>query len=129
MNANHVRRKEIYRLAEHSGLRFDPADAPTNDPKSVDHCRMRVGPDKRIGELDHLAIEYTLCQIFKVHLVDDADARRHHPKPVESLCSPLKEPVSLAITEKFDLHVPLIGRFAAGVVDLDGVIDDKINGN
>ena len=38
------------RLAEHRRLGLDPADTPAEDAEPVDHRRVRVGADDRVGE-------------------------------------------------------------------------------
>ena len=46
VNADDLRREKIHRLAEHSRFRLDPADAPADDTKPVDHRRMRIGSNQ-----------------------------------------------------------------------------------
>ena len=43
-------------LAEHRGLGLDPADAPTEHAETVDHRRVAVGADQRVGIRDHRAV-------------------------------------------------------------------------
>ncbi len=52
MNANHVRRQKINRLAEHARFGLDAANAPADDAQTVDHGRMRVGPDQSVRVID-----------------------------------------------------------------------------
>ena len=40
VHADHFGREKINRLAEHSGLGLDAADAPADDAESVDHRRV-----------------------------------------------------------------------------------------
>ena len=40
MNANHIRRQEVNRLAEHRSLGFNTADAPSDNAESVNHRRV-----------------------------------------------------------------------------------------
>ena len=42
-------REEVNRLPEHRGLRLDATDAPADDAEAVDHRRVRVGADQRVG--------------------------------------------------------------------------------
>src|SRR5207245_10238664 len=44
------------RLAEHSRLGFDAADAPAQHPEPVDHRRVRVGADERVRERHAVAL-------------------------------------------------------------------------
>ena len=50
MHADDVRRQEINRLPEHARLGFDAADAPADNAEAVDHRRVRIGADERVGE-------------------------------------------------------------------------------
>ena len=47
--AEHLRQQHRDRLAEHRGLGLDPADAPAEHAEAVDHRRVRVGADERVG--------------------------------------------------------------------------------
>ena len=48
--ADDLRDEHRDRLAEHRGLGLDPADTPAEHPEPVDHRRVRVGADERVGE-------------------------------------------------------------------------------
>ena len=52
VHADHVRRQEVHRLAEHAGLGLDAAHAPADDADAVDHRRVAVGADQRVGVVD-----------------------------------------------------------------------------
>ena len=49
VHADDFRRQEINRLTEHAGFRFDSAHAPADDAETVDHGRVRIGADERVG--------------------------------------------------------------------------------
>ena len=49
VNADHFRNEEGDGLAEHAGLGFDAAHAPTDDADAVDHGGVRIGADKGVG--------------------------------------------------------------------------------
>ena len=49
LEAEHLRDQQRHRLAEHRRLGLDPADAPAEHAEPVDHRRVRVGPDERVG--------------------------------------------------------------------------------
>ena len=49
VNAHDIRREKINRLAEHARFGFDAADAPADDAEAVDHRRVRIGADERVG--------------------------------------------------------------------------------
>jgi hypothetical protein len=49
LEADDVRDQHRDRLAEHRGLGLDAADAPAEHAEAVDHGRVRVGADQRVG--------------------------------------------------------------------------------
>ena len=49
LEADDLRDQHRHRLAEHRRLGLDPADAPAEHAEAVDHRRVRVGPDERVG--------------------------------------------------------------------------------
>ena len=82
-----------YRLAQHRRLGLDPAHAPAQNGKAVDHGCMRVGPDERVRVGHFFAVlifvrPNGLGQIFEVHLVANASARRHNPEVVKRALAP-----------------------------------------
>ena len=55
------------------------------------------------GPLLIVAQEHALGQILEVHLMHDADVRRHHAEIVERLLPPAQELVALAVALEFEL--------------------------
>src|SRR5205807_5082015 len=108
VDTHHIGSKEVYRLTQHSGLGFDPTDAPTDDPEAVYHSGVRIRPDKRIGKIHAVALEHSFCYIFQIHLVNDADSRRYDAESVKSLGPPFQKAIPLVISLKFHLHVSLV---------------------
>ena len=53
--AHHFRRQEVNRLSKHSGFRLNSAHAPANYTETVNHRRVRVGADERVGKVDVVA--------------------------------------------------------------------------
>ena len=49
VHADDFRREEINRLPEHARFRFDSAHAPADDAEAIDHRRVRIGADERVG--------------------------------------------------------------------------------
>ncbi len=92
---------------------------------------MRVGADQgiRIGEgfavlfagPDHLA------EVFQIHLVTDAGARRHYGEVVECLLAPAQKLVAFTIALHLDLDVLLECLIVAETVDHHRVVDDQIH--
>src|SRR3546814_10995572 len=67
------------RLAEHRGLRLDPADAPAEHAEAVTHRRMAVGADAGVGVGDRLPVTilsrpHRLPDMFQVALVAEGGA-------------------------------------------------------
>ena len=93
MHADDFRREEINRLPEHPGFRFDAAHAPADDAEAIDHGRVRIGADERVGIEDLISIrfrlpaQHALGEIFEIDLMHDADAGRHELK-VSNACRP-----------------------------------------
>ena len=104
-HADHDRLRQEHRLAEHRGLGLDAADAPAQDAEPVDHRRVRVGADERVGERDAVARRDDLPEVLQVHLVADAGAGRHHAQPVERLLRPAQQRVPLAVAPVLELDV------------------------
>src|SRR5688572_1477430 len=111
VNTNNVRRQEVDRLAQHSSLGFDATDTPTNNTQTVDHSRVRIRADERVG-IVNILLPNVLCEILEIDLVTDADARRNDRESVESLCAPFQKLISRAIAPELDLHV-LFKRIAS----------------
>ena len=119
------------RLAEHRGLRFDPADAPADDAEPVDHRRVGVGADERVGIGQRLAAgllaEDHAREVLEVDLVDDAGVGRHDLEVVERRLAPAQERVALLVARELELGVQLGGVQLAVVIDLDRVVDDQLD--
>ena len=133
LEAEHLRQEHRDRLAQHRGLGLDPADAPTQDAKPVDHRRVRVGADERVGiglrDAVGLMAEHHLAQVLEVHLVADAGCRRHHAEVVERLLAPAQEGVALLVSLVVAVRVDLERALVAERVHLDRVVDDQVDGN
>ena len=119
-------------LAEHGCLGLDAADAPAEHAEAVDHGRVRVGADARVGvRLERAAVGAVvddLCEVLDVDLVDDAGARRDDLEVVERGLAPAQELVALAVALVLDLDVALQGVVTAEQVGDDGVVDDHLGG-
>ncbi len=127
LEADHLRDEHRERLPEHRGLGLDPADAPADDAEAVDHRRVRVGADQRVGEGGVvLAAHDAAGQVLEVDLVADAGVGRDDAEVHEGLRAPAQEGVALRVALVLELGV-LLDRADGGVlVDLDRVIDDEI---
>ncbi len=119
------------RLAEHRGLRFDAAHTPTEHAEPVDHRRVRVGADERVGVGDLLSVfgsdEYGLAEVLEIHLVADAGAGRHDAEVLERVLSPPQEDVALFVAVELELGVDQERGLRAVLVHLDRVVDDEVD--
>ena len=79
VHAHHIRRQQVDGLAEHAGFRLDAADAPADHADAVDHRRVRVGSDQRVGIVDTILLVHAARKILEVDLVHDADPRAERP--------------------------------------------------
>ena len=125
-NPDHLGNEHVDRLPEHDSLCLDPPYSPTNDAESIDHRRVTVGADERIGKEHSIGLPNDLAEVFEVDLMDDSRRGGDDPKVVERFLSPLEELVSLAIAIEFLLAVDSEGNPGVEGIDLDGVVDDQI---
>ena len=121
-----------HRLAKHRGLGLDPADAPAEHAEAVDHRRVAVGPDQRVGIGDLLAILVggrpdRLGDMLQVDLVADAGAGRHDLEIVERRRAPFEELVALGIALIFKLDILLERARRPEFVDHHAMIDDQVD--
>ena len=132
--AHHLGDQHGNRLAEHGRLGLDAAHAPAEHREPVDHGGMAVGADQRIGE-GHLRLPLLLLgphglrQIFKIDLVADAGAGRHHAEIVEGPRPPAQEGIALAVPLVFLLDIHLEGLVGAEGVDHHRMVDDEVDGS
>ena len=105
VHAHHVRRQEINRLAQHPRLRLDAAHAPAHDADAVDHRRVRIRAHQRVRIIHLARVQHALGQIFQVHLMHDADARRHHLERVKRLHAPLQKLIALPVAREFQVQI------------------------
>jgi hypothetical protein len=96
-------------------------------PEPVDHRRVGVGADERVGERDAVPHGDHLTEVLEVHLVADAGAGRHDAEPLERLLRPPKEGVPLAVPPILELDVALVRLGRAEEVDLHGVVDHEVD--
>ncbi len=120
------------RLSEHRCFRFDAADAPAEHAESVHHRGVRIGADERVGVREGRTVlvggEHRAAEVFEVHLVADAGARRHDGEIAERALAPAEERVALLIALELTRGVDEQRGLDAELVDLHRVIDDEIGG-
>src|SRR6202030_895255 len=121
------RREEINRLPEHAPFCFNPAYAPSDDAEPVDHRRMRIVADQRVGEESAVALKNPLREILEVYLMHDTDAGRDEPESFERLLAPFQELVTLAVAFELHLHVQAERFGGPCEIHLHGMIDHEID--
>ena len=136
---DHFGQHHRQRLPEHGGLGFNAADAPAEHRQAVDHCRVRIGSNQRVGIGDlhsrRLAVDLHLVlaipdnarEIFEVDLMADAGAGRHHAEIVERSLRPFQEFVAFLILPIFLLDVLLECGIVAEERHRDRMVDDQID--
>jgi hypothetical protein len=77
LETHHLRDEHRERLSEHRSLGLDPADTPAEDSEPVDHRRVGVGADERVGERSAVALLDDAGEVLEVDLVADPGPRRH----------------------------------------------------
>jgi hypothetical protein len=124
--ADHARDEHRHRLTEHRGLGLDAANAPTEHAEPVDHRRVRVGPDQRVGIGRAVASEDDTGQVFNVDLVDDPRAGWDDLEVVERPLAPAQELVALVVALVFELDVAGERVRRAEQVGDDRVVDHQL---
>ncbi len=132
LEAEHLRDQHRHRLPEHRRLGLDPADAPPEHAEAVDHRRVRVGPDERVGICAWragavaLVHEHDTRQVLEVDLVHDPRIGRYDGEVVKGVLAPAQERVALLVALELALGVRAKRVARAERVDLDGVVDDEL---
>jgi hypothetical protein len=127
MESNYVGREKVYGLSKHRGFRLDSTDPPTNHTETIDHRGVRVGSDESIREIDTFFLQYALRQILKVYLMADSESRWNDTEGLKRLFAPLEELVARFVALKLHLHVPLKRVISMREIDLNRVVDNKVD--
>ena len=127
LEAEHARDQHRHRLAEHRRLGLDAADAPAEHAEAVDHRRVRVGADERVGIEHAVVLEHDAREVLEVDLVHDAGVGRHGLEALERRLAPAQEGVALAVALVLLLGVDPERLGGAERVDLDRVVDHELD--
>ena len=126
-----IRDKHRHGLTKHRRFRFDTSDAPAEHAETVDHGGVGIGADKRIRIRHHYAVlEFApdgFPQIFKIYLVANTGAWRHHAKAAERLLAPAQERITLMVALHLQTHVLFKRVIVAEMVDGHRVVNHQIN--
>jgi hypothetical protein len=123
-----LRNEHRDRLAEHRRLGLDPSDAPAEDAEPVDHRRVRVGPDERVGEGDAVPIVDDAPEELEVDLVHDPGRRWNDLEVGERALAPAKEGVAFPVPLELELGIPEDRAPRRELVDLNRVVDHELRG-
>ena len=124
--ADDLRHEHRERLAEHRGLRLDSSGAPAEDAEPVDHRRVRVGPDERVGERDAVTVLDHAREVLEVDLVADARSGRNDLEAAQRLLAPAQEEVALVVALELELDVAAERAARGERVHLDRVVDHEL---
>src|SRR5207302_8417281 len=90
-----------------------------------------IGADKciRISVVTTVLLinEYGLRDVFQVHLMNDSNVGRDNPAILKCLLSPFQEHISFAVSFQFAISIESESARSTELVDLHGMIDDKID--
>ena len=128
LEADDLRHEHRDRLAEHRGFGLDPADAPAQHAEAVDHRRVRVGPDERVGERLSVARLDDAREVLEVDLVDDARVRRDDLEVAKRRLPPAQERVALLVPLELELGVVAHRDARRVLVHLHRVVDHELGG-
>ena len=129
VHAHNLGSQEINGLAEHSRLGFDATHAPADDTEAVDHGRVGIGADERVGVVEVAGAEHAFREILEVHLVNDTNAGRNDAESFECLLAPFEKLVALAVALEFHIQIELESLRRAVEIHLHRVIHDEIDGH
>ena len=71
--------------------------------------------------------QHALGEIFEIHLMHDADARRHDAESLERLLAPLEKLVALAVALEFQFEIQAQGLRRSEEIHLHRVIHHEIH--
>ena len=93
--------------------------APVDDTETVDHGRVRVSANHRVGVDEAISDESDTGEPLKIDLVHDTIARWHDSEVLKGLFSPLEEGKALLVTLEFDSLVLLLSIGLSSDIDLN----------
>ncbi len=108
LKTHHLGHQHRDRLPQHRRLSLNAANTPAQYTKPIDHGRVRIGADQRVGiGYPRLIDKHGARQCFKIDLVHNPHIRGHHLEVVKRLLSPFEEAVSFTVTG--ELHIGIVG--------------------
>ena len=118
-------------MTQHRCLGLNAADSPTDDAKTVNHRRVRIGSYTciRVSEKRTIGFlrENDPSKVLDVDLVDDAGAGRNNFEVIECALAPAQELVAFFIALIFEFGVDRQSLFGAERVRDNGVVNDQLS--
>ena len=132
LEADNFRDEHRHRLAQHRGLRLNPANAPSKDAKAVDHRRVAVCTHASVGICDGRAVRSCagpnrLRNMLQIDLMANARAGRDRLEIVQRLGTPFQKVIAFGIALIFDFDILFRRLGMAEFVDHDAVVDDQMH--
>src|SRR5690606_35606388 len=101
LNTHHFGQRNGNGQPHHDGFGLDAAYPPAQNTQAVDHGCVAVSTHTgiRVGQIGAVVISRPdhAPDVFKVQLVHDALARRHHPDAVEAAATPAQKGKALGV--------------------------------
>jgi len=82
-----------------------------------------------VGIVEAILVMDAAAEIFEIDLMADADAGRDDAEGLECVHAPFQELVAFPVAGELLFHVHLEGIRVAVAVYLDGMVNDKVDGN
>ena len=115
-------------LTAHDGLSLQTTNTPSTDTETVDHRGVRVGTDNRVRVQKTVLVKDGATEELQVDLMNNTGTRGDNEEIVKGLSTPLQEAETLVVPLHLNFLILLEGSLVPSrLVDLDGVIDDKID--
>ena len=112
---------------EHHRFGLDPADAPAQNPQSVDHRRVAIGADERIGKSNPVLAHDDGRKFFEIDLMQDAVSRHHDVEVFHRLLRPGKEFKTLGVLAVFTRPVARQRiRLRSAHFDIERMVDHEL---
>ena len=131
--ADDFRHQHVQRLTQHVCFGFDSTNAPAEYTEAVDHGRVAVRSDERVGHRNGAIIGFferdDAGKVLQVDLVNDSDVGWNDTEIVKRLLAPTKEFVAFFVAFEFHVDVLYQRAVAAEKVDLDTVVDHEVDGD
>ena len=80
---------------------------------------MRIGTNQSIRIDDSIFLVHAACEILKIHLMHNTNARRYYLEGIKSLHTPFYKLVAFLISRELNFHVAIERFFISIMINLD----------